>query len=58
MVFEYLDMDLKKHMDDFRRPSPDSRLAEGDEGFYPGLPPKLVKVRKMTTIGSPIILKP
>ncbi len=47
-MFEFLDMDLKKHMDDFRPPSPVARLSEGDEGFYPGLPPELVKVVTMS----------
>ncbi len=43
MVFEYLDMDLKKHMDEFTPPP-----GKGDD--YPGLPPELVKVRRLCKI--------
>lgn len=41
MVFEYLNMDLKKHMDDHA----EACKRSGDH-TYPGLPPKLVQVRK------------
>ncbi len=37
MVFEYLDMDLRKHMDEFCP-------RNDEEENYPGLPPTLVKV--------------
>ena len=40
MVFEFLNMDLKKHMDDHAQ---QVRREKGDSA-HPGLPPDLVKV--------------
>lgn len=40
LVFEYLDMDLKKHMDDY--------CSKNDD--WPGLPPDLSKVGKLMNL--------
>lgn len=45
MVFEYLNMDLKKHMDEYWETHADRHPEITDPAECPGLPPKVAKVR-------------
>ena len=44
MVFEYLNMDLKKHMDEYWETHADRHPEITDPAQCPGLPPKVAKV--------------
>lgn len=47
MVFEYVNMDLKKHLEDFGVDKENSSASNTSTGSFPGIPPKLVRVRSL-----------
>ena len=52
MVFEYLNCDLKKHMDDYGANDENRRRNNGNGIESPGLPETLVRVRVLLLLAN------